>query len=88
MAQQVASVYLELYPDVAAELQREAHTGGEQFTAEQLLWRHWTVAKRMWQEPLYPYLIALTYCLLQPDPRWVLLWQMALGVVGLRSRST
>ncbi len=38
--------------------------------------------KRFHQEPLYPYLIALTYATLGEDVRWVFLWQMAMGVAS------
>lgn len=44
-------------------------------------WNDWIGGGRMYQDPLYPYLIAITYKLLGDDPRWVFAWQMTLGVV-------
>jgi 4-amino-4-deoxy-L-arabinose transferase-like glycosyltransferase len=81
--EKVAKAYLQMDTQIAAELQREASAAGNKQTAEQLLWRRWLGPKQTWQEPLYPYLVALTYALKGPDPRWVFAWQMALGVGGV-----
>jgi 4-amino-4-deoxy-L-arabinose transferase-like glycosyltransferase len=35
------------------------------------------------QEPLYPYLIAITYKIFGEDPNWVYVWQMALGILAI-----
>lgn len=45
------------------------------------LWNKWYGERNFHQEPLYPYLIALTYKVAGDDPRWVFVWQMALGVL-------
>ncbi len=44
------------------------------------LWNEWFGGKRFHQEPLYVYLVALTYAALGPEPAWVFAWQMLLGV--------
>jgi hypothetical protein len=44
------------------------------------LWNRWLGGKVFHQEPLYAYLVALTYAAAGPDVRWVVVWQMALGV--------
>jgi 4-amino-4-deoxy-L-arabinose transferase-like glycosyltransferase len=61
----------------------QAHLGGDA-TIEQVraAWDDWYGGKRFHQEPLYPYLIALTYATLGDDVRWVFLWQMAMGVAS------
>ncbi len=37
--------------------------------------------KTFYQDPLYAYLVAITYRLAGPDPHWVYLWQMLLGAI-------
>jgi tetratricopeptide (TPR) repeat protein len=44
------------------------------------LFNRWYGGKVFQQEPLYPYLVALTYKVFWPDVRWVFVWQMLLGV--------
>jgi hypothetical protein len=44
------------------------------------LWTHWNGPHRFYQDPLYPYLVALTYRV-KADPRLVLAWQLALGIL-------
>jgi hypothetical protein len=80
---QLASICFRDNPQLLAELQQQAQAEGNTRTVEQLVWRRAAGAHRIWQEPLYPYLVALTYSVLGPDPRWVLAWQMALGVAGV-----
>ncbi len=48
-----------------------------------LLWNHWYGEKIFHQEPLYPYLIAITYRLFGSDVRWVFCWQMLLGMLSI-----
>lgn len=69
-----------------AELQNlRAEAGGKlsDQQASQILWNRWYGDKRFHQEPLYPYLVALTYSLAGPDVRWVFAWQMLLGVANV-----
>lgn len=51
--------------------------------ASVVLWNRWYGGKRFHQEPLYPYLVALTYRLAGPDVRWIFAWQMLLGVTNV-----
>ncbi|MBI5815857.1 MAG: glycosyltransferase family 39 protein [Nitrospinae bacterium] len=74
----VAADYFNLRPDVFAELsERVNNTGGDPAT---LLWSRLQGGKRFHQEPLYPYLIAITYKIFGADPRYVFAWQMVAGV--------
>jgi 4-amino-4-deoxy-L-arabinose transferase-like glycosyltransferase len=45
------------------------------------LWDRWCGGGRFYQDPLYPYAVALIYKLFGADVRWVFAWQMLLGVV-------
>jgi 4-amino-4-deoxy-L-arabinose transferase-like glycosyltransferase len=54
----------------------------EEIVAASLLWREWGGPLRFHQEPLYPYLVGLTYVLFGPDPQYVYLWQMLLGAIS------
>jgi 4-amino-4-deoxy-L-arabinose transferase-like glycosyltransferase len=48
----------------------------------QALWEEWCGKGKLYQEPLYPYLVAITYKFLGPDVRWVFIWQMLLGTAS------
>ena len=76
----VARVYLEAHPEERAALAAAGHGSPEEASAE--IWNRWYGGKTFHQEPLYPYLVALTYRLLGPDPRFVLAWQLAIGVAA------
>ncbi|MCE5268751.1 MAG: glycosyltransferase family 39 protein [Planctomycetaceae bacterium] len=54
----------------------------EQIVATSNLWQEWGGLRRFHQEPLYPYLVALTYKIAGPDARYVFLWQLLLGVLS------
>ncbi|MGC4114312.1 MAG: glycosyltransferase family 39 protein [Myxococcales bacterium] len=45
------------------------------------LWDYWLAGPTWYQEPAYPYLVALTWRLSGPNPWHVYLWQLALGVL-------
>lgn len=47
------------------------------------LWNRWLGGATFFQEPLYPYLVGLTYLLGGPDPWLVYAWQLAVGVLGV-----
>jgi hypothetical protein len=47
------------------------------------LWERWLGGAQFFQEPLYPYLVGLTYRLAGPDVWAVLVWQLALGAAGV-----
>ncbi|MDH5638186.1 MAG: glycosyltransferase family 39 protein [Nitrospinota bacterium] len=74
----LAKKYFALRPDMAADYQERARTTG--VAAEKLLWNRWHRGKTFHQEPLYAYLVAVTYRIFGPDARAVYIWQMALGV--------
>ncbi len=78
----IAETWMKQNPELRAEMQREAEQLGPKITAEQVLWRNWLGPKRFYQEPGYPYLIALTYAVCGRSPHWVLLWQMGLGILS------
>src|SRR5262245_52277440 len=46
------------------------------------LWDRWYGGKLFHQEPLYPYVVGITYRIFGPDPRWVYAIQMILGVLS------
>ncbi len=51
--------------------------------AARRLWDRWYGGPTFHQEPLYPYLVGLSYRLFGPDPRFVFAWQMVLGVLAV-----
>lgn len=51
--------------------------------AQRAIWKQWVGPKLLYQEPAYPYLMALTYRVFSPDPEWVFAWQMLLGVASV-----
>lgn len=55
---------------------------GTDLEAARSLWNHWLGGKAFHQEPLYVYLVALTYRLFGPEVRFVFYWQMCLGVAS------
>jgi 4-amino-4-deoxy-L-arabinose transferase-like glycosyltransferase len=93
----VAGTYLDQNPALKAELEAQARSelaaqvtvdvipAGKQLEtqAEKLLWVRWLGPKRFYQEPAYPYLIALTYRVFGPQPIYVLIWQMMIGVISV-----
>lgn len=52
----------------------------QRLEAYRKLWNGWYGPKRFHQEPLYPYLIALTYAVFGPDMRHVYVWQLLAGI--------
>jgi len=47
------------------------------------LWEHWLGGATFFQEPLYPYLVGLTYSIAGPNVWAVFAWQLALGAAGV-----
>ena len=80
---EVADRYFAAHPDVRAELERHAASLGNASTADSLLWSQWTGGHQFYQDPMHAYMIGATYALLGADPRFVLAWQMLLGVVSI-----
>lgn len=74
-----AEAHFTLHPEKRAAFQEE---GEEKDDPGRLLWNAWYGEKTFHQEPLYPYLIALTYTVIDRDVRWVFAWQLLLGVLN------
>jgi len=73
---ELAAAYFAAHPEAA-----EARAGGPGAAdPAQALWNRWLGGKTFHQEPLYAYLVALTYAVAGPDVRAVFVWQMVLGV--------
>jgi len=73
---QLAQEYFRMRPDTETEL----IASGVKNPAR-ALWNRWYGGKRFHQEPLYPYLVALTYRVAGPDVRAVFVWQMFIGIL-------
>ncbi len=77
----IAADYFAKYPDDHQRLRAAVEAGAITGSAEQLLWDTWYGGKQFHQEPLYPYLIALTRVVCGDDVRWVFGWQLLCGVL-------
>jgi hypothetical protein len=80
---ELAAKWFATHPDVRAALERQAVLEGPGRTAEVLLWEGWTGGHQFYQDPLHAYLMGGTYALLGADPRFVIVWQLALGAVSV-----
>jgi hypothetical protein len=77
----VAAAYFERHLDDPLSRQFVAAPNREAADAvSRQLWTEWYGGTQFHQEPLYAYLIALTYRVLGANVRWVFAWQMILGV--------
>ncbi len=77
----IAEDYFRTEPDTAKKyIYAGAAMGVE---PRRLLWNHWYGEKIFHQEPLYTYMIAITYKLFGSDVRWVFCWQMILGILSI-----
>ena len=72
---EVAQAYFAAHPEMRAAL---AGDGGD---ADARIWARWMGAPRFYQDPLYPYLIAVVYRFVSADVRAVLALQLAAGVL-------
>lgn len=77
----VAALSLAEHPDDRAALQREAAAFADKADIDALLWSRWLGRHQFYQDPLYAYLIGVTYRLAGADVRNVFTWQMAMGVL-------
>lgn len=77
----MAEEFFNQHPEAASRIFAEAAKRG--LTPVQVVWERWLGPGRFYQDPLYPYLIALTYSLFGPDHRIVFGWQLALGVLNV-----
>jgi 4-amino-4-deoxy-L-arabinose transferase-like glycosyltransferase len=71
----VAAAYFARHADVRAAL---ARAGGD---PDEAIWAQWMRRPRFYQDPLYPYLVAIVYRAIMPDVRAVLIVQLGLGVL-------
>lgn len=79
---QVASAAFDASPELLRHVVAAAgDTSPASVTRE--LWNDWYGGPRFHQEPLYPYLIGLTYAAVGIDARAVFAWQAGLGLVVL-----
>ena len=79
----VAERYFAAHPDVRAGLiERAKAQGGDAADPDALLWSRWTGRPQFYQDPLYSYLVGLTYRVFGDDVRFVFGWQMGLGVMS------
>ena len=74
------SVPMHTWHQAIARAHLESHPHGRGIDEAQL-WADWLDTPRFYQDPLYPYLIAVTYWLTGADARHVFVWQLALGVL-------
>jgi hypothetical protein len=56
----IAAEYFRLHPEAASSLTQDGRSGRTPDDAARALWERWWGGKAYHQEPLYPYLIALT----------------------------
>jgi 4-amino-4-deoxy-L-arabinose transferase-like glycosyltransferase len=81
---QVAREVFRRHPEALAALAGPDGTSpASEEEAARRLWDRWYGGPTFHQEPLYPYLVGLSYRLFGPDPRVVFVWQQALGVLGV-----
>ena len=78
----VADQYFAEHPEARTTLVQQAGQSGAVSDADLLLWSQWMGGHQFYQDPLYPYLIGLTYRVFGADVRFVFAWQMALGVLS------
>jgi 4-amino-4-deoxy-L-arabinose transferase-like glycosyltransferase len=75
-------IFLEKGKAFFTEHPEELETVKAQIVACGMLWDEWNEPRRFHQEPLYPYLVAVTYKLFGHDLGWVFLWQMTVCATG------
>jgi 4-amino-4-deoxy-L-arabinose transferase-like glycosyltransferase len=78
----VAAIYFAQHPDRRAGFEHAAAHATAPADADAALWAAWMRTPRFYQDPLYPYLVAITYKTFGADVRYVLAWQLALGVAS------
>jgi 4-amino-4-deoxy-L-arabinose transferase-like glycosyltransferase len=72
---EVAQAYFAQHADVRAGLERESRD------PDAAIWAQWMRSPRFYQDPLYPYLVAVLYRFTGSDVRGVLILQLAAGVL-------
>ena len=77
-----AELYFSAQPDPIQERAR-FQTSAKTPDPARALWDYWYGPMVFHQEPLYPYLIAMTYKIFGEDVRWVFFWQMIIGILSV-----
>jgi 4-amino-4-deoxy-L-arabinose transferase-like glycosyltransferase len=72
---EVAQAYFTQHPDVRAAIAREGHD------PDTTIWSRWMRTPRFYQDPLYPYLLAVLYRFVSADVRAMLILQLAAGAL-------
>ncbi|HUQ67090.1 MAG TPA: glycosyltransferase family 39 protein, partial [Flavitalea sp.] len=75
----LAEEYFNQFPDAAASYQYEAQDSLKAVTAKHALINDIYKGKTFHQEPLYTYMLAITYAIFGPDVQWVYFWQILLA---------
>jgi 4-amino-4-deoxy-L-arabinose transferase-like glycosyltransferase len=79
----VAGQVMRAHPAYPVELGLAKDTAYDPKAMAVTLWDHWLGGPTYFQEPLFPYLVALTRVAFGPDAAFVFAWQLALGVLGV-----
>lgn len=78
--------FLNNHPEQRKRLRETARKNGQTTPLDDkalatLLWQKWFGGTRYYQEPLYPYLLAMTFRLLGENVRWIFVLQMLVGIL-------
>lgn len=79
----VAMEYLDRHLDELSVLQAQAANDPDPYRVRAVaraLWTRWNGQGVFYQDPLYPYLLAIVYLILRPDPHWAFFLQMLVGM--------
>ncbi|HEY3447437.1 MAG TPA: glycosyltransferase family 39 protein [Myxococcales bacterium] len=79
--EQTALAAAQADPTLAARAGLSSTQAAEPSKLASGLWDFWLAGTTWYQEPAYPYLVAITWRLTGSDPWHVYLWQLALGVL-------
>src|SRR5262249_51829094 len=78
----VSHQYLADHPEIRTALVQQAKESGAAADADLLLWSRWMGGHQFYQDPLYPYLIGLTYRVFGEDVPVVFAWLRAVGAMS------
>jgi 4-amino-4-deoxy-L-arabinose transferase-like glycosyltransferase len=71
------------HPSLPRELGITLEPGADPDALAWRIWERWLGGATFFQEPLYPYLVGLTYRIAGPKPWAVFAWQLAVGALGV-----
>ncbi len=81
--QLVADIFIQHHSEAFAAARLEWQASDVELEPAKALWRYWYGHKQFHQEPVYSYGIAVLYKMFGPNPLWVFVGQMGLGVGNL-----